>query len=180
MKTENKDRINKLKVGDTIFIHEYSSHSRNAKNCIEVISKIGRKYITTTKNRVIEIATGHERSKVTGALVAKMYPNEYEYSNERKLKQKHQESCELLKNTKSKELIEAVYAILTGKNGWNNNESTRPEYDGTYLVVLDDGQVTTLDYESWEGQWDCYSDDTILYWMEFPEPPEEIKNGKRK
>ncbi|UKH17982.1 hypothetical protein [Actinobacillus pleuropneumoniae] len=65
-------------------------------------------------------------------------------------------------------------------HSWNNNESTRPEDDGTYLVVLDDGQVTTLDYESLEGQWDCYSDETILYWMEFPEPPEEIKNGKRK
>ncbi|VEB26211.1 Uncharacterised protein [Actinobacillus lignieresii] len=64
--TKENDWINNLKVGDSIFIHEYSPYSRNAKNCVEVISKIGKKYITTTKNRVIEIATGNERSKVTG------------------------------------------------------------------------------------------------------------------
>ena len=38
-------------------------------------------------------------------------------------------------------------------NGWRTDY---PEYDGTYLVVLDDGTVTTMMYECWEGQWEKY------------------------
>lgn len=133
--TKENDWINNLKVGDSIFIHKYSSYSRNAKNCVEVISKIGRKYITTTKNRVIEIATGHERSKVTGSLIAKIYTNEGEYLKEIELNRKHSESIELLKSTKTRECIEAVYAILTGgKSGWISVDDGLPE-QGAYVLV---------------------------------------------
>lgn len=53
-------------------------------------------------------------------------------------------------------------------NGWRTDY---PEYDGTYLVVLDDGTVTTMMYECWEGQWEEISNDGVLYWQPFPEPP---------
>lgn len=62
----------------------------------------------------------------------------------------------------------------TANNGWRTDY---PECDGTYLVVLDDGTVTTLDYECWDGQWDCYTNDSVLYWQPFPQPPaiDEVK-----
>jgi len=172
--TKDNNWIKNLKAGDMIFIHEYSSFSRNAKNRIEVISKIGRKYITTTKNRVIEIATGYERSKITGALVAKIYPNEYEYSNERKLERKHKESCELLKSTKSREYIEAVYEILTGNNGWISVKDGLPHEQGYYLGYCPHwvNPYEILEYDADLGGFLDHESE-ITYWRYLPVPPKD-------
>lgn len=60
--------------------------------------------------------------------------------------------------------------MTTQNNGWISND-IRPDSDGTYLVVLDDYTVTTLDFEEWEGRWDCYNDDAVLFWQPFPPEP---------
>lgn len=184
MAKEN-DWINNLKVGDTIFIQEYRMHSKYAKNSTETISKIGRKYITTNKNRMIEIATGHERSKVTGSLVAQMYQSENEYLKEIELNRKHRESIEFLKNTKTKECIEAVYEVLTENNGWISVNERLPQQglDVLFYVptlkngrkgidygCLDDGSNGVLCFVGTDYGFDLPS---VTHWQPLPKPPKE-------
>lgn len=178
MAKEN-DWISNLKVGDTIFVCEYRMHSKHAKNATETISKIGRKYITTNKNRMIEIATGHERSKVTGSLVAKIYQSENEYLKKIELNRKHRESIELLKNTKTKECIEAVYEVLTENNGWISIKNRPIPKNGYFLAYTKKGDVEIL----WNsGDKECLVRHNlfltvdmkdITHWQPLPKPPKE-------
>lgn len=178
MAKEN-DWVNNLKVGDTIFIQEYRIHSKHAKNSTETISKIGRKYITTNKNRMIEIDTSHERSKVTGALVAKMYQSENEYLKEIELNRKHRESIELLKNTKTKECIEAVYEVLTENNGWISVKTQSIPSDGYFLACTNKQDIKILfrtsKYECLVKDNSFYTVDVkdITHWQPLPKPPKD-------
>lgn len=66
--------------------------------------------------------------------------------------------------------------ILDGKmlTGWIPVEEKLPGYDGLYLVCLDDGYISSVEYmtgRNGKRDWDLWSDNgEVIAWMPLPEP----------
>lgn len=66
--------------------------------------------------------------------------------------------------------------IVDGKmlTGWIPVDEKLPEYDGLYLVCLDDGYISSVEYmtgRSGKRDWDLWSDNgEVIAWMPLPEP----------
>lgn len=106
--------IKYLKVGDEVFVVEDRSYYSGAKNSLETVTNIGRKYIFLNGRRQIEIETGMEKKdKNTGVSPSRIYPNEYAYLRKLETERRRIYLYELFKSSGlSESLINKIYTIV--------------------------------------------------------------------
>lgn len=115
---DDKNWIKKLKVGDSVFVVESLFVSSYAIKRTEVVTKIGRKYLTLDNRRKVEIKTGMEKRHVhTGISYSDIYPSEEFYLKKLEICRHKEYLSKFFKSQDPKEeLIEQIYEIVKNFN----------------------------------------------------------------